>query len=153
MSVYCSVCGIREDVNQDITPSSKLTLDHKLLIHHAANQLKLKGWEYVDSCDEFICSSCENGPVSLEVSHKLIQYCTNYDSVSEKHLFRAVKNEVAEKLGVDAGVLNANMVEVKAYLNPARDSITFYLTPIGMKWSDIKKRYSREPENLEYLCE
>jgi hypothetical protein len=146
MTVYCSVCGISAEVNKDITLEdlpSDVVVSARLLQNHAQKELENKGWAYIDCCDEFVCRDCDNGPVILRVDARLI---AEKGSMRPEALFNAVKYEVAHQLGVDSDVLNANMVGVKAYINPQDLAVTYYLTPIGMKWSDIKKRYSREPE-------
>ena len=146
--VCCDFCGNAAEVDVPITEN--IVLNYDILTKRAESELH--GWVYIRPTDEFICGECENKPVLFKLTHEMIKEHKEYfKTVAKQKTWnwdKLVKYEVAKQLGIDSDALTASQVEVKAYMNP-HDMITeFYISPIGMKWSEIKKRHAiKEPNN------
>lgn len=145
--VSCSMCGNVDEVNIPITEN--VVINYEILRHRVSQELN--GWEYVPSTDEFICGECESKPVLFKLTQEMISEHREYfKKVIKKKTWnwdKLVKYEIARQVGIDSDALTASQVEVKAYMNPHNMDTEFYIKPVGMKWSDIKKRHSvKEPE-------
>jgi ubiquitin C-terminal hydrolase len=138
--IQCSTCGVTEEIYIPLTQNIVINEEiiRRLCIADHPN------WGYIEETDEWTCHHCDHAELTFSVSDTLIANKTGFaDNVSINNalLQKLVKERVRRELGVDSDSIKANEVRVETFVNPGSDFIEFRISPVGVSWSDMKKRH------------
>jgi hypothetical protein len=138
--IQCGVCGFTEEIYIPLTQNIVINED----IIRKLCMADHPSWGYIIETDEWTCHPCDHAQLAFSISDTFLKNRKGFENnvaQSNALLQKLVKERVREELGIDSDSIKASEIKVSTRATLEDDTTHFRISPVGVSWSDIKKRH------------